>query len=289
MRLLITGANGQLGRSLQRLLEHEPDIEVTCSDVDTLDLTDADAVMQFLQAGGYDYVVNCAAYTAVDRAEAEPALCALINTEAVGNLARAARTTGCRVVHVSTDYVFDGRNYRPYKETDIPAPKSIYGRTKLDGEAVLVSFCPDAVIIRTSWLYSEYGTNFVKTMIRLGRERDSLGVVADQIGTPTYASDLAAAIVTILKAEQWVPGIYHYSNHGVASWYDFTKAIHRMAGIGECRVAPLTTDQYPTAAQRPHYSVLSKQKITDTYNIHPPYWLDSLNVCISNILRDEAK
>lgn len=288
MRLLITGANGQLGRSLQRVLEHEPDIEAICSDVDTLDLTDADAVMQNFTQGGYDVVVNCAAYTAVDRAETEPAKCALINTEAVGNLAKAARATGCRVIHISTDYVFDGHGYKPYKETDIPNPQSTYGRTKLDGEAVLMSFCRDAVILRTSWLYSEYGSNFVKTMMRLGREKDELGVVADQIGTPTYASDLARAIVDIIRADKWMPGIYHFSNNGVASWYDFTLAIHRLAGIEECRVKPLSTDQYPTAAKRPHYSVLSKQKITDTYNIHPPYWLDSLDVCIANILSDEA-
>ena len=186
------------------------------------------------------------------------------------------------MIHISTDYVFSGESYRPYEEKDEPFPQSIYGRTKLEGEGLLTSFCKDAVIIRTAWLYSEFGNNFVKTMLRLAGEREELGVVSDQIGTPTYAGDLAAAIHAVIRSDEWKPGIYHFTDEGVASWYDFAKSIFEIAGK-DIRVKPLLTSEYPTAARRPMYSVLSKNKIKRTYNIEIPYWRESLEKCVSRL------
>ena len=253
------------------------------TDIKDLDLTDSEAVKKFIIDNEISHVVNCAAYTAVDKAEQEPALCAKINTDAVKNIAEVAADYGVKVIHVSTDYVFDGTAHAPYKESDKVNPISTYGTTKRKGEMVLLSMSPDAVIIRTAWLYSPYGNNFVKTMIRLGSERPELGVVCDQIGTPTYALDLAEAIYTILTARQWVPGIYHFSDEGVCSWYDFTKAIHRIAGIKSCNVKPIATDDYPTLAARPPYSVLDKTRIKKTYGITIPHWEESLVDCINRL------
>lgn len=283
MKILITGCRGQLGTEMKNILESEyPGITVY-TDVDTLDLTNLDAVKECVARGGFTHIVNCAAYTAVDKAESDLDLCRRVNRDAVENIGIAAAENNAKVVHVSTDYVFDGTNCRPYREDDPVNPVSVYGVTKLEGEQALLKAAPDSVILRTAWLYSPYGNNFVKTMIRLGRERENLGVVADQAGTPTYALDLAKAIVAVITAPEWHSGIYHFSNEGVASWYDFTKAIHRIAGITDCDVRPLSTEQYPTPAHRPQYSVLDKTKIKDTFGITIPYWTDSLEECIARL------
>lgn len=281
MKILVTGCNGQLGQELHRLFEAEIPGVTTYTDVDTLDLTDAQAAADAVSAGGFTHIINCAAYTAVDRAEEDALACSRINADAVMNLAKAAVATGAKVIHISTDYVFDGRSWRPYREGDTVNPRSRYGTTKRKGETLLLSLCPDAVIVRTSWLYSALGGgNFVKTMIRLGRERQSLKVVYDQVGTPTSAADLAAMILTILRAPKWLPGVYHYSNEGVCSWYDFAKAIHRLAGIKGCKVTPVTSSDYPTAAERPPYSVLDKEKIKVSFGVEIPHWEESLARCI---------
>lgn len=278
--ILITGANGQLGMSLQKILEKDPELQVTYTDAHNLDITNRDAVDRFLSDNNFDYVVNCAAYTAVDKAETDDLKAAAINTGAVGNLGEAASKNGVKVIHISTDYVFSGESFRPYEENDEPYPQSIYGRTKLEGEGLLTSFCQDALIIRTAWLYSEFGANFVKTMLRLAGEKEFLNVVSDQIGTPTYAGDLAEAIHQVIKHDKWMPGIYHFTNEGVTSWYDFTKAIFDIAGVN-IPVNPIRTYEYPTAAKRPMYSVLSKNKIKKNFGIKIPYWRDSLAKCIA--------
>ena len=281
-KILVTGCNGQLGSSLRREIDNDPDIEAVYTDYDTLDITHREAVERFLSDHRFDIIVNCAAYTAVDKAESDEILASALNTGAVGNLGEAAVKTGAKVIHISTDYVFSGQGFRPYEENDEPYPQGIYGRTKLEGEALLTSFCQNAMIIRTAWLYSEFGKNFVKTMLDLAETRPEINVVADQIGTPTYAGDLASAIHTIIKHEKWIPGIYHFTDEGVASWYDFTKAIFEMAGK-EVKVNPIPTSAYPTPAKRPLYSVLSKSKIKNTYGIDIPYWRDSLRKCLINL------
>ncbi|MDE6339342.1 MAG: dTDP-4-dehydrorhamnose reductase, partial [Muribaculaceae bacterium] len=278
----VTGAYGQLGNALKRELENDNKIEAIFTDADTLDITDTVALNRFFEDHPVDMVVNCAAYTAVDRAESDDLKAAAINTGAVGNLGQAAAKHGVKVIHISTDYVFAGENFRPYEENDEPYPQSIYGRTKLEGEGLLMSFCNNAMIIRTAWLYSEFGNNFVKTMLRLADERDEINVVADQIGTPTYAGDLAHAIHQIISHDTWKPGIYHFTNEGVASWYDFTKAIFEIAGKNT-KVNPIRTKQYPTPAKRPLYSVLSKEKIKRTYGVDIPYWRDSLKRCLREL------
>ena len=283
-KILITGCYGQLGSSLRKELEHDSDIEATYTDYDTLDITDREAVAKYLTDNHFDIIVNCAAYTAVDKAETDEILASALNTGAVGNLGEAARKAGSKVIHISTDYVFSGQGYRPYEENDEPYPQSIYGRTKLEGEALLTSFCQDSMIIRTAWLYSEYGKNFVKTMLQLAETRDLINVVADQIGTPTYAGDLASAIHSVINHDRWVPGIYHFTDEGVASWYDFTKAIFEIAGKNHVTVKPIDTAACPTPAKRPHYSVLSKNKIKNTFGIEIPYWRDSLAKCLKSLL-----
>lgn len=287
MKILVTGANGQLGKEMNRILELRNPGTTTYTDVDSLDITDSKAVSDFIDKHQFTHIINCAAYTAVDKAESDQTSCYRINAEAVQNIANAAAKIGAKVVHISTDYVFDGKSFLPYVETDKVNPTSAYGTSKRKGEMILLSFCPDAVILRTSWLYSPHGNNFVKTMIRLGREKSELGVVYDQVGTPTSATDLAEAIYTVITARQWLPGIYHFSNEGVISWYDFTKAIHRIAGIDGCNVKPISTEDFPTAASRPHYSVLDKSKIKRTFGICIPYWEDSLTTCIEQLLAQE--
>lgn len=282
MKVLITGSNGQLGSSLRRVLDKDPEIEAVYTDYDTLDITNREAVDRFLGDNRFDLIVNCAAYTAVDKAETEEIPAAALNTGAVGNIAEAAVKTGTRVLHISTDYVFSGQGFRPYEENDEPYPQCIYGRTKLEGEALLTSFCPNAMIIRTAWLYSEFGKNFVKTMLQLAETRPEINVVADQIGTPTYAGDLADAIYSIIRHDKWIPGIYHFTDTGVASWYDFTKAIFELAGKN-VRVNPIPTSAYPTPAKRPLYSVLSKTKIANTFGLQIPYWRDSLKKCLAEL------
>ncbi len=280
MKILITGSNGQLGTEMKNILETEFPGRSIYTDVAELDITDAKSVSDFIQQNEITHIVNCAAYTAVDKAEEDKALCAAINIDAVRNLASAAESFGTKIIHISTDYVFDGTAHRPYKESDKVNPISHYGTTKRQGETALLALAPNSIIIRTAWLYSPYGKNFVKTMIRLGHELPTLNVVSDQIGTPTYAADLARAIYTILRSPQWIAGIYHFSNEGACSWYDFTKAIHRICGIKNCQVSPITTEDYPTAATRPSYSILDKSKIKATFGIAIPYWEESLEKCI---------
>ena len=275
MRILITGCNGQLGNEMQLLAKVHPQHEFFFTDIEELDITDSAAIETFVQGNAIDGIVNCAAYTAVDKAEENEALCKLLNATAPGYLAEAIDKRGGWMVQVSTDYVFDGTNHTPYTEDQPTCPNSVYGRTKLAGEQNVMTHCKKAMIVRTAWLYSTFGNNFVKTMLRLGREKSELGVIFDQIGTPTYARDLAIAIMAAVN-KGIVPGIYHFSNEGVTSWYDFTKAIHRIAGITTCHVRPLHTFEYPTPASRPHYSVLDKTKIKQTYQIEIPHWEESL-------------
>ena len=283
MKILVTGANGQLGRELRNVLESEIPGKTIYTDVAELDLTDAKGVDDFFKKNDISHVVNCAAYTAVDKAEEEKLECAAININAVKNLANAADAIGAKIIHISTDYVFDGTAHRPYKESDKVNPISQYGTTKRKGETALLALAPESIIIRTSWLYSPYGNNFVKTMLRLGAEQSKIKVVSDQIGTPTYALDLARAIYMVLMSHQWVEGIFHFSNEGVCSWYDFAKSIHRIAGIDKCEIKPIPTEEYPTAASRPFYSVLDKTRIKATYGVNAPYWEDSLIECIKRI------
>lgn len=283
MNILITGCRGQLGSELQLLQEQHPQHTFFNTDVAELDITNKRAVERFVIDHAIDGIVNCAAFTAVDRAEQDQQLCGLLNTLAPGYLAAAIEQRGGWLIQISTDYVYDGTNHRPYREDDPVCPNSTYGRTKLSGEEEARRQCRHTMIIRTAWLYSPFGNNFVKTMLRLGREREELGVIFDQIGTPTYARDLASAIFAIIS-QGVKPGVYHYSNEGVTSWYDFTKAIHRLAGITTCHVRPLLTDEYPTPAARPHYSVLDKSKIKRDYALDIPYWEDSLSECIQNHL-----
>ena len=278
--ILITGANGQLGNEM-RVVSHEQNALVYhFTDVAELDICDIDAIERFVTEHDIHCIVNCAAYTNVNKAEEDTALCEKLNHLAPANLAEVAARHGIGLIHVSTDYVFNGEHYLPYREDDATCPNSVYGSTKLAGEEAIMQLCPSAVIIRTAWLYSTFGNNFVKTMLRLGSERDELGVVFDQIGTPTYARDLARAIQHIIY-KGIVPGIYHYSNEGVCSWYDFTKMIFSLGGITTCSLRPLHTHEYPTPAARPHYSVLDKTKIKTTYGIEVPYWVDSLRECIA--------
>lgn len=284
MKILITGSYGQLGSCLRREFDNDPEIEAIYTDYDTLDITDREAVDAFLKENHVDIIINCAAYTAVDKAETDNMLAAALNTGAVGNIGEAAVKYGVKVLHISTDYVFSGQSFRPYKENDEPYPQGIYGRTKLEGEGLISSFCQNAIIIRTAWLYSEFGHNFVKTMLKLAETKEEINVVADQIGTPTYAGDLARAIHHILRHEKWTPGIYHFTDEGVASWYDFAKAIFEISGI-DIRVNPIPTSAYPTPAKRPLYSVLSKAKIKNTYGLEIPYWRDSL----ARMLKEEYK
>ena len=283
MKILVTGANGQLGRELRNVLESEIPGKAIYTDIAELDLTDAKGVDDFFKKNDISHVVNCAAYTAVDKAEEEKLECAAININAVKNLANAADAIGAKIIHISTDYVFDGTAHRPYKESDKVNPISQYGTTKRKGETALLALAPESIIIRTSWLYSPYGNNFVKTMLRLGVEQSKIKVVSDQIGTPTYALDLARAIYMVLMSHQWVEGIFHFSNEGVCSWYDFAKSIHRIARIDKCEIKPIPTEEYPTAASRPFYSVLDKTRIKATYGVKAPYWEDSLIECIKRI------
>ena len=278
--ILITGANGQLGNEMRVLSAENKEYNYFFTDVAELDICDAKAVLDFVKANDINVIVNCAAYTAVDNAEDNVELCTKLNADAVGYLAEAAEANGAEFIQISTDYVFDGTAHIPYQETEPTCPNSVYGNTKLAGEQNALTLCTRSMVIRTAWLYSTFGNNFVKTMIRLGKERDSLGVIFDQVGTPTYARDLARAIFAAIR-QGVVPGVYHFSNEGVCSWYDFTKAIHRLAGITTCQVNPLHTSEYPTKAKRPHYSVLDKTKIKNTYGIEVPYWEDSLKECIS--------
>lgn len=282
MNILITGSCGQLGNEMRVLSQSHPKHQYFFTDVVDaegiypLDITDRKAVSAFVEEKAIDLIVNCAAYTNVDKAEEDEATAMKINADALSVLG----SQGVKVIHVSTDYVFSGDEHVPCRETDPVAPRTAYGRTKYEGEKRLLAECPEAVILRTAWLYSSFGNNFVKTMIRLGKEKKELGVVFDQIGTPTYAADLAAAIFTVIENPVWRAGIYHFTNEGVCSWYDFTIAIHKLAGIENCQVRPILSEEYAYKTPRPHYSVLDKSKFKKTFGVEIPYWMDGLKRCL---------
>lgn len=281
-KILVTGANGQLGKEIRVLAPSYTDFEFIFLSRNELAVEDKQSVASCFSEWMPAYCINCAAYTAVDKAEAETIQANLINGDAVGNLAAASKNAGAKFIHVSTDYVFNGLASTPYKEDDLVDPVNAYGGSKLQGEIKAMDENPDSVIIRTSWVYSEFGNNFVKTMMRLMKERPSLGVVSDQFGSPTYAADLAGVIMQIISSGSWVPGIYHYSNEGVVSWYDFAVAI-KIHMDTHCALKAILTENYPTPAKRPGYSVFDKSKIKKIYRIQIPAWEDSLAVCMSRL------
>lgn len=279
-RILVTGANGQLGSEIKELAT-SPNNDVSnvyfFTDYQELDITDKTAIVNFVMDNNINTIINCAAYTAVDKAETEVGIAEKVNALAPKYLAEVAKEFNCKFIHISTDYVFDGTNYKPYIESDMPNPQSVYGKTKLEGEKYIQEINPtNTIIIRTSWVYSVFGNNFVKTMIRLGNEKEEINVIDDQIGTPTNAKDLAEAIISILpKITNEKVEIFHFSNEGVCSWFDFAKAIFEIQAI-HCKVNPIPTIQYPTPAKRPNYSLLSKTKIKERYKIEVSYWKESL-------------
>ena len=283
MKILITGKNGQLGSEIQHLAANYPHFNFIYTDVLTLDITKVDKVNYFFNENIIDLVINCAAYTAVDKAEDEADKANMINNLAVKNLVEACIKHRVRMIHISTDYVFDGSQHIPYLETDVVSPIGVYGKTKHLGEEQLLNTSIKGIILRTSWVYSSYGNNFVKTMIRLGQERDSLNVIFDQIGTPTYARDLAKACLDIAnQTENWptTPKVYHYSNEGVCSWYDFSATIMELMKIN-CKVFPIETKDYPSKSKRPHYSVLNKKEIKEKFKLEIPYWKSALEECLN--------
>ncbi len=282
--ILVTGSNGQLGSELKELKSQYESLNFIFTDVDELDLTDFSAVNMFFKNNNIDVCVNCAAYTAVDQAEDDNDLAMMLNYEVVEHLAEVCYNYNTLFVHISTDYVFDGKNYKPYVETDIPVPNSFYGRSKLDGEEAVMNSSCNSVIIRTSWLYSVFGNNFVKTMLKLGSERDNLNVVADQVGTPTNAADLAKVIMVIINNVEniSIKEVYHYSNEGVISWYDFAKSIMDIRNL-DCSIAAIESKDFPAKAARPFYSVLNKSKIKNDFKVDIPYWLDSLKLMLDRL------
>jgi len=284
VRILITGSKGQLGNEIQVLAADYPGYDFIYTDVDELDITDQQKVEAFFVEHKPQVIINCAAYTAVDKAETNEATAYLINATAVENLSKSAASVGALMVQISTDYVFDGKSYLPYIETDKTNPLSAYGRTKLAGENAVFKYATKGLILRTSWLYSAFGNNFVKTMTKYGIERAELKVVYDQVGTPTYARDLAKTILDIIPTASQQSGteLFHYSNEGVVSWYDFAKFVIAFSGIN-CNIKPILTKEYPLPAVRPYFSVLNKAKIKETYNISIPYWSDSVKDCIQRL------
>ncbi len=280
IKILVTGADGQLGSEIVKLSRRFSNMKFTLLTIDDLDLTNTVKVSGYFEKHTFDYVINCAAYTAVDKAESDDELAYKVNSDVVGFIGKITKNSDTRMIHVSTDYVFDGKAHTPYDEESPTNPVSVYGKSKLDGETILLKSNPQSIIIRTAWLYSSFGNNFVKTMVRLGKERDELRVVSDQIGSPTNAADLAETIITIIyrveeEGYKFVPGIYHYTDEGVASWYDFAYHIFELGKI-ECNIIPVPSEEYPTPAPRPFYSVLNKQKIKSTYDIDIPHWYESL-------------
>ena len=280
--ILVTGANGQLGNEIQMLAPDFPDYDFLFVTREELSIADSDAMAKYFSEHAIDYCINCAAYTAVDKAESNSANAFLINADAVSTLATICKKNNTQLIHISTDYVFDGTANQPYKETDKTNPVSVYGQSKLQGEELAMQNAPSTNIIRTAWLYSSFGNNFVKTMLRLMQEKESINVVSDQFGCPTYAADLAAAIMQIITSNQSnkKPGIYHFSNAGVTNWYEFAVAIKELTD-SKCVVNPITTAQYPTAAKRPGYSVLDTSKIKGTFRIVTQNWKDSLKNCLA--------
>ncbi|SMO61240.1 dTDP-4-dehydrorhamnose reductase [Solitalea koreensis] len=287
MNILVTGANGQLGNEL-RLLDQTSTHNFIFTDVAELDICNAEHVNRFFETNAINACINCAAYTAVDKAETDQELAYAINVIGPENLAKACAIHNAVMLQVSTDFVFDGNASVPYTE-DIPVtPLSIYGQTKADAEQLVLALNPKTFVLRTAWLYSSFGGNFVKTMLRLGAERSELGVIFDQVGTPTYARDLANAILVMIEKENSEYGIYHYSNEGVASWFDFAKAIFELGNLSP-KVKPLRTENYPTPAKRPHFSVMDKQKIRKEFGLEIPYWRESLKECLSLLVEGEIK
>jgi dTDP-4-dehydrorhamnose reductase len=282
--ILVTGGNGQLGSELREIAPNYQDYNFLFTDVKALDITNHTTVVAFIESNNITVIINCAAYTAVDKAESEPVLSDTINHSAVANFAQIAKEKNIKLIHISTDYVFDGTNHKPYVETDTPNPRSTYGKTKLDGELAMQKINPvNSIIIRTSWVYSKFGNNFVKAMLRLAKSRDEISVVADQIGSPTNAADLAEAILNLLsKIENTTVELFHYSNEGVCSWYDFAKAIFEIQNL-QIKINPIETWQFPTPAKRPSYSVLNKNKIKKKYKMEVPYWRDALKECLNKI------
>lgn len=298
-KILVTAANGQLGSEIAELAPEFGEFDFTFLNRTLLDLSDMEAVETYFTHNKFDVIINTAAYTAVDKAEEDAKTAKAINTDAVKKLAEIAQESEAQLIHISTDYIFDGKNYKPYIETDQSNPQGVYGQTKLAGEEAMLEINPaNSAIIRTSWVYSAYGTNFVKTMLRLGEERDELGVIFDQVGTPTYAKDLAMVILKGIQNSKLTKGntpgsknrnceVYHYSNEGACSWYDFAKAVFEMSNI-TCKVNAIETKDYPTPAKRPHYSILNKAKIKDELGVSVPYWRDSLRECLKKINEDKA-
>jgi len=283
--LLVIGKNGQLACSIEKVSAEFPDLHITYSDRSDLDLSDLESIDNYFLINHYDIIVNAAAYTAVDKAESEPVLTDLINHQAVKKLAEIALRQESVLIHISTDYVFDGRSNTPYKEEDTTNPTSVYGKTKLLGEQAMLQISPKGCVIRTSWLYSEFGNNFVKTILRLGRERGELNVVYDQVGSPTYAVDLARAILVIAQSEiltaKTTPQIYHYANSGVCSWYDLAESTIACTDV-DCKIIPVASDQYEAIVDRPHYSVLNQELIYQVFNVSVSYWRSSLIECLRN-------
>jgi dTDP-4-dehydrorhamnose reductase len=281
-KILVTGANGQLGMELQQLATSYPLFEFVFTTREELPLDDLNVISLFISKHQPQYFINCAAYTAVDKAESEKELAYQVNAEAPGIIAKACKENNVQLIHVSTDYVFNGTGNSPYKEDDKTDPVNLYGASKLEGEKRVMQNDPFAIIIRTAWVYSEFGKNFVKTMLRVMREREQVNVVNDQEGTPTYAADLAAVILHIISSQQWVPGIYHFSNEGQITWYDLAVAIKELSG-STCKVNPIPTSEYPLPAKRPVYSILDKSKIKTTFDIPGKDWKASLAVCLDKI------
>lgn len=287
MKVLITGSNGQLGSEIKELVSGYVKNEYIFKDLPELDICDLDNLNKFIKDQKINAVINCAAYTSVDQAEHSVEMAEKVNLTGVSNLVDALEKINGKLIHISTDYVFDGKNSKPYSELDSVNPIGVYGKTKREGEVVIINSKIDALIIRTSWLYSTYGNNFVKTMLRLASQKDSLNVVFDQIGSPTYAKDLAKICLDVLnqfglKKISKNGNLYHYSNEGVASWYDFAVTIIELAGEN-CKVKPIQTKEYPTLSKRPQYSVLNKSKIKKDFKIEIPYWKNSLKECIKKL------
>jgi len=286
-RIIVTGANGQLGKEIQVLSAKYPEFDFAFFSRVDLPIDDLENLQNFFQKVQPSFCINCAAYTAVDKAETEKEIAFLMNAESVAALAALCKQFHCKLIHISTDYVFDGSSSAPLKEDDATNPVSVYGASKLKGEDLALKKNDETIIIRTSWVYSEFGNNFVKTMIRLMNEKESINVVSDQIGSPTYAADLADVILNIINSEKFVPGIYNYSNEGKISWYDFAVAIREMIS-SNCKINPIPTSQYPMPAKRPHYSLLDKTKIISVYSLAIKNWKESLASCIAKIKKQES-
>jgi dTDP-4-dehydrorhamnose reductase len=287
MRVLITGSNGQLGSEIRELAAKYKKLDFVFKDIPGLDICNFNLLQLFIVENNINAVINCAAYTAVDKAEEEIIIAKKVNYEGVLNIVNALQAVNGKLIHISTDYIFDGNHFLPYKESDPVSPIGVYGETKRAGELAVINSDLDSIVIRTSWLYSAYGNNFVKTMLRLGNEKENLGVIFDQVGTPTYARDLAKTCLDILCGDSSVNiskngNLYHFSNEGVTSWYDFAISIMELGGAN-CKVKPIQTKDYPTQAKRPQYSVMNKSKIKTDFKIEIPYWRDSLKDCIEKI------